>query len=181
MENQNELVTDSLLMEEPQTEMPTSPEQQPEPEQTEGPVENAPVSEVDNLISKRTGYWPIALDLADLKWIKNACQSKWSYTGPNEAFMLMNCYLGFASAVARHEQAQKEGIDAGQPQLQASAIEACAMLINRAEGTGVESAQRSFRIAIALNGPIMEMKSLDDRISQLKDAQLNQVEPGPTA
>ena len=181
MENQQELVTDSLLMEEPSI---AQPEAEAQPTQTESepqPEPQSEMSELDSLISKRTGYWPLALDLADLKWIKNSCQSKWSYTGPNEAFMLMNCYLGFSSAVARTEQAQKEGTEAGQPFLQASAIEACAMLINRAAGTGVESAQRSFRIAIALNGPIMEMKKLDDRIEQLKHSELNNIEPGPTA
>lgn len=180
MENQNDLVTDTLLMEEPvaetqQVDSETQEEAQPQPQA------EAEMSEVDKLIAQRTGYWPLSLELADLKWIKNSCQSKWGYTGPNEAFMLMNCYLGFAAAVNRIEQAQKEGTDSGQPMVQASALEACAMLINRASGTGLESAQRAFRIAIALNGPIMEMKSLDDRISKLRDAQLNSIEPGPTA
>lgn len=126
------------------------------------------MSEVDKLISRRTGFWEIGLDEADVKWIRNQCNSKFSFTGPNEAFMLMNCYLGFASAIARMEQAAKEGSPAEKPVVQAAALEACAMLINRFEGSGLESAQRIFRIAIALNGPITEMKNLDRQIEQLK-------------
>lgn len=135
--------------------------QNTEPQATE-------MSELDKLVNKRTGFWEIGLDEADVKWIRNQCNSKFSFTGPNEAFMLMNCYLGFASAIARMEQAAKEGTAVERPIIQAAAIEACAMLINRFDGSGLESAQRIFRIAIALNGPITEMKNLDRQIEMLK-------------
>lgn len=127
-------------------------------------------SEVDQLISKRTGFWQLGLEEADIKWIRNHCNSKFEFTGPNEAFMLMNCYLGFASALSRHEEAVKNGLEPGPFVVQAGALEACAMLINRFEGSGLDSAQRIFRIAIALNGPISEMKKLDDQIAALKAA-----------
>jgi hypothetical protein len=138
-------------------------------ETAQNPAEKE-MSALDQLINKRTGFWEIGLEEADVKWIRNQCNSKFQFVGPNEAFMLMNCYLGFASAVARLDKAAKEGLKDERPVVQAAAIEACAMLINRFEGTGLESAQRVFRIAIALNGPITEMKNLDKQIEQLKNA-----------
>jgi hypothetical protein len=139
-----------------------------ETSETQESTEGQELSEVDKLINKRTGFWEIGLEEADVKWIRNHCNSKFSFTGPNEAFMLMNCYLGFASSLGRHEEAVKNGINPGPFVVQAGALEACAMLINRFEGSGLESAQRIFRIAIALNGPISEMKKLDDQISVLR-------------
>jgi hypothetical protein len=133
------------------------------------------ISEVEHLTNKRTGFWEISLEEADVRWIKNQCNSKFNFVGPNEAFMLMNCYLGFASALARHEQATKAGQAPGPFLIQAVALEACALMLNRFEGSGMESAQRVFRIAVALNGPISEMKDLDERIAELK-ASANQAE-----
>jgi hypothetical protein len=141
-----------------------------ETQMTEPQSAETEMSEIDKLINKRTGFWEIGLEEADVKWIRNQCNSKFSFTGPNEAFMLMNCYLGFASAIARMEQSAKDGAPAERPIVQAAAIEACAMMVNRFDGTGLESAQRIFRIAIALNGPISEMKNLDKQIEQLKAA-----------
>lgn len=126
------------------------------------------ISEIEHLTNKRTGFWEISLEEADVKWIKNQCNSKFNFVGPNEAFMVMNCYLGFASALARHENAVKANQAPGPFLIQAVALEACALMINRFEGSGMESAQRIFRIAVALNGPISEMKDLDERISILK-------------
>ena len=44
-------------------------------------------------------------------------------------------------------------------------------MLNRHKATGLDAAQRLFRIAVALNAPIMEMKSLDDQIAKLKEAE----------
>ena len=145
-------------------------------EEGESPEPVEELSEVQKLINKRTGFWAVNLELADLKWIKNQCNSKFEFNGPNEAFMMMNCYLGFASAVARIEQATKMKLESEAPAVQASAIEACALLLNRYTGSGLESAQRVFRIAVALNGSIMEMKELDDQIEKLKQADSDEAE-----
>jgi hypothetical protein len=48
--------------------------------------------------------------------------------------------------------------------------------LNKYEGSGLESAQRVFRIAVALNTPVMEMKQLDQIINQLKIADAKQDE-----
>lgn len=124
------------------------------------------MTELEKLIAKRTGFWQVSMEPNDVKWVRNMCQGKFEITGPNEAFMLMNCYLGFSGALSRFEQSK----DSKEPVvLQASAIEACAMLINRHKTSGIESAQRIFRIAMSLNTVIMEMKNLDQVISGLRE------------
>jgi hypothetical protein len=187
MENTQELLTDTLVAEEtavdvvenaveetqPETEFSLDEEFMKEigngsPEDASGA--QAEQSALDMLIARRTGFYPIKLDIADLKWIKNSCNSgKFTFTGPNEAFMLMNCFMGVSAAVARLEQEKAEKMEStGSVEMQAAAIEAAAILLNKYEGSGLESAQRVFRIAIALNGPVMEMKQLDQIINQLK-------------
>lgn len=171
MENPTqELATDALLTQEVNDQItdsvtqaePDSTEPQPEPQQE--------MSELDRLINRRTGFFPVSLGLEDLKWIANACKSnKFSFTGPNEAFMVMNCYLGFSSAVARRQEEMKSENEMTQHvEVQAAALEAAAILLNKYESSGLESAQRVFRIAVALNTPVMEMKQLDQIINQLK-------------
>jgi hypothetical protein len=170
MENQNDLLTNELVMDEatsaiaePQTEMAMEePTQEPQPQ--------SDISDLDMLINKRTGFFQVNLDIKDLKWIKNSCNNGFNFTGPNEAFMLMNCYMGFSSAISRLETEDASAESAG-VQIQAAAVEAAAILINKFEGSSLESAQRIFRVAIALNSPVMEMKELDQIINQLKLAQ----------
>lgn len=135
------------------------------------PGESREMTEVEKLTNKRTGFWELPLEEADMRWVKNQCNSKFSFVGPNEAFMLMNCYLGFSAALARHEQVVKAGGQPGPFVVQAIALEACALMINRFEGSGIESAQRTFRIAVALNNPISEMKKLDEQIESLKNSE----------
>lgn len=186
MTEQNTLVTDALMeaADSVTIEMEQTPEQEvteagPEfPQEENIPEPTAELSEVQKLINKRTGYWQVDLDLSDLKWVKNQCNNKFEFTGPNEAFMLMNCYLGFAATVAREEQVAKMKIEnPPAPALQASAIEACALMLNRHKASGLDAAQRLFRIAVALNGPIMEMKVLDDQIAKLKAEEEKEANP----
>lgn len=178
MENTTqELATDSLLTQEVNDQITDSVTQaEPQLDHREEPQQE--MSELDRLINRRTGFFPVSLNLEDLKWIANACKSnKFSFTGPNEAFMVMNCYLGFSSAVARRTEEMKGETEMTQHiEVQAAALEAAAILLNKYESSGLESAQRVFRIAVALNTPVMEMKQLDQIINQLKIAEAKQDE-----
>lgn len=164
----NDQITDSVTQAEPHQDMAEDSQEEPQQE----------MSELDRLINRRTGFFPVSLNLEDLKWIANACKSnKFSFTGPNEAFMVMNCYLGFSSAVARRTEEMKSENEMTQHvEVQAAALEAAAILLNKYESSGLESAQRVFRIAVALNTPVMEMKQLDQIINQLKIAEAKQDE-----
>lgn len=132
-------------------------------------VQPAELSELDKLIQRRTGYFGIKLDLNDLKWIKNACNGKFAFEGPNEAFMLMNCYLGFSSALARYEnEANSQNESNGMVSIQAAAIEAAAILLNKYKGNTLEAAERVFRIAVALNQTVMSFREMDTAIEGLR-------------
>jgi hypothetical protein len=147
-----------------------------EPTQPDELVSTEPgkeLTELEKLINKRTGFWQIRMELQDLKWVKHACQGKFQFTGPNEAFMLMNCFLGFSGAVTRKETSR----NANEPvALQAAAIEACALLLNKYTGSGTEAAERTFRIAISLNDIVMEMRNLDNIIAQLREQEAKEKE-----
>ena len=160
-------MTDELLVTEPVNEQAIA-----EPVAAEQEVTANEMSEMDKLISRRTGFFPVALQMDDIKWIKNACNSeKFKFEGPNEAFMIMNCYMGFAAALARLDQEASLNVEpSGKVEIQAAAIEAAAIMISRYEGSGLELAKRVFRIAVALNGPAMEMKRLDNEIETLRKA-----------
>ena len=201
MEN-NELVTDQLLN-------PEQPGNAPEDQVTETPVpqennelsaetpESAPadevippellteeqakevekeMTEVEKLIAKRTGFWEVQMDLEDVKWIKNACQGKFEFTGPNEAYFLITCYMGFAGALQRAQNEKDNKVI-----LQAAALEAAGMFINRYKGTTLEAAQRLFRIAMSMNNVILELRDLDAKIEMLRAAEkiANGEDPAP--
>lgn len=169
---QEELLTDQLPLAEtaePTVESELGLEQDP---LTEG-EQSVDLSEIDKLIDKRTGFFKLKLDLADLKWVKNQVASgKIPYKGPNEAFMVMNAYMGFAAAIVRKEIEAKNQMESdGTVEMSAAAVEGAAILLNKYEGSGIESAQKVFRIAVALNDAIMEMKQLDQAIAIARQAE----------
>jgi hypothetical protein len=167
-----EQLTDQLV---PTQEVETT--EHAETESTESPVTEMTLME--SLVAKRTGFFTVKMSPADVKWVKNACNDKFTFTGPNEAFMVMNCFLGFSGATARLKDSKE--VDTSQEiQLQASAVEGAAILLSRYEGNGMEAAQRVFRIAVALNGPAMEMKELDREINALKLEEQTKVKPVET-
>lgn len=152
--------TDETIVTDPGDDLPTNEEVKE--------YKESELTEAEKLLQKRTGYWPVHLDPVDIKWVKNACNNKFEFTGPNEAYMLMNCFVGFSSAVER-DKADSENKEPAV--LPASSIEACAFFINRYSASGIDAAQRSFRIAMALNPIIMQMKELDSAIDAARKAE----------
>jgi hypothetical protein len=150
--------------------LPTDPGDAP-PTEAVDPDEGK--TELEKMIARRTGFWQVKMEAADAKWIKNACQGKFEVTGPNEAFMLMNCFLGFSSAVARQEAEKQTDTIV----VQAAAIEACAFFINRHTCSGLEAAQRLFRIAMNMNNVMMKLRSLDEQINMLREMEKANAKP----
>jgi len=135
----------------------------PTQEQTNEPHTQEPKSELDELINQRTGPFRVGLTLEDLKWLKNQCNSSFPFKGPNEAFLLINAYLGLDSAIKRMTSNKEETAV-----LIANTIEALSVMIARYEGKGVAAAQRAFGIAIALQDVIPVLKELDLKIEALQ-------------
>lgn len=132
-----------------------------------------PKSELDKLIDLRTGLFEVNLDADDLKWLKNSCNSKFSFKGPNDAFMLINAFLGLDAAL----QHLPKGEDAKPVQLTAATVEALAVLVNRYEGSGIGPAQKIFKVAVSLQQVIGIMRDLDTQINALEKALNAQNEP----
>lgn len=123
-----------------------------------------PQLELDKLIAQRTGLFEIALNIDDLKWLKNQCNSKFSFKGPNDAFMLMSAHIGLGAAIDNHDQPK----DSATTKLTASTVEALAMLVNKYEGTGAHAAHNIFKIAVALQNVIARFKEYDSQIDALE-------------
>ena len=157
MENSVDTTAAIAETQEPQIEETVSGE-------TSSPVDN-PQEELNALIEARTGLFEIALDIEDLKWLKNQCNSKFSFKGPNDGFMLINAYIGLNGALEHHHDK-----DATTSRLTASTVEALALLVNRYEGTGVPSAQKIFKVAVALQNVIAQFRDLDSQIDALEKA-----------
>lgn len=132
-----------------------------------------PKSELDKLIDLRTGLFEVNLDADDLKWLKNSCNSKFSFKGPNDAFMLINAFLGLDAAL----QHLPKGEDSKPVQLTAATVEALAVLVNRYEGSGIGPAQKIFKVAVSLQQVIGIMRDLDTQINALEKALNAQNEP----
>lgn len=144
---------------EPQTEQAAEPQNDQQSETL------SPQDQLDKLIEARTGIFETALDLDDLKWLRNQCNSKFTFKGPNDAFMLMNAYIGLDAAISHWDHKNKEAVTS---RLTASTVEALAILMNRYEGTGTTSAQKVFKIAVALQNVIARFKEMDKEIELLE-------------
>ena len=132
--------------------------------ETSSPVEN-PEEELDRLIAARTGLFEIALDVEDLKWLRNQCNSAFEFNGPNEAFMLMNAHIGLSGAIDHNREN-----DAATTKLTASTVEALALLVNKYKGKGAPTAHKIFKAAVALQNVIARFRELDAQIDALEKA-----------
>jgi len=127
-----------------------------------------PKSELEKLIELRTGLFDLNLEIEDLKWLKNTCNSKFEFKGPNEAFMLINAYLGLDAAIQNATATKNKKATA--IKLSAATIEALAVLVNRYSGAGIAAAQKIFRVAVAFQQPISIMRELDSQIKAIETA-----------
>lgn len=132
-----------------------------------------PKAELDRLIELRTGLFDVNLDADDLKWLKNSCNSKFSFKGPNDAFMLINAFLGLDAAIQHLPKGNTEKT----VKLTAATVEALAVLVNRYEGSGISPAQKIFKVAVSLQQVISVMRELDTQINALEQALNAQNEP----
>ena len=146
-----------------------------QPSQTEeAPINFEDLStkeKVTFLQEKRLGHFAVPLlTIDDLKYLRSKMQGEYEFTGPQEAFMLMNAYMGIESAYVTYskvlKEASKNRAEAPVMQLSASAIEGAIFYTGRVKGKGIEQAQRVFRIAMALNGAAKKMREIDELIKE---------------
>ena len=132
----------------------------------------APKSELEKMIQARTGLFEVPLTIDDVKWLKNQCNSKFSFRGPNDAFMLMTVYFGLDSCLQHYAGAK----DVKSVKLTAGTIEGLAVLVQKYEGAGVPAAQKVFNVAVGIQSAIGQMRALDQQIEALEKAMDSEAE-----
>lgn len=130
------------------------------------PAIEEPKSELEKMIQARTGLFEVPLTIDDVKWLKNQCNSKFSFKGPNDAFMLMTVYFGLDSCLQHYAGAK----EVKSVKLTAGTIEGLAVLVQKYEGTGVPAAQKVFNVAVGIQSAIGQMRALDQQIDTLEKA-----------
>lgn len=140
-----------------------SPEVEAQDLNQDQPTQPEP-SVLEKLTEARTGLFEVPITIEDVKWLKNQCNSKFTFKGPNDAFMLMSVYLGLDGCI-NHYAKQK---DVTSVKLTAGTIEGLAIFINKYEGVGSLAAQRIFNVAVNLQQAIGQMRELDRMIEALE-------------
>ena len=130
-------------------------------------------TELEKMIQARTGLFEVPLTIDDVKWLKNQCNSKFSFRGPNDAFMLMTVYFGLDSCLQHYAGAK----DVKSVKLTAGTIEGLAVLVQKYEGAGVPAAQKVFNVAVGIQAAIGQMRALDQQIEALEKAAQAAEEP----
>lgn len=153
-----EEVTQTLSEE---TSQPESPEQEEET--------------LDTLRSRRRGFFDIpSMTIDDLKWLRNFLSSSVEFTGPNEAFVILqnhNMVLGEIENQKRMDRELKGQEVDRTIRLQSACIESCLYFLNKAKFTGLQNAQSLFKVAFQLNNAYSNVHALDTKIKALEEAQ----------
>jgi len=156
---------------------PVAPEVEQETSEAPAPVDFESLStqeKIEFLQDQRVGTFAVPLlHLDDLKYLRGKMQGEYEFTGPQEAFMLMNAFMGIESAYATYskvlKEAQKNKAEAPVIALSAAAIEGAIYYTGRVKGKGIEQAQRTFRIAMALNGAAKKMREIDELVKEYRE------------
>jgi hypothetical protein len=145
-------------------------EEGPQPEATEPEVED-----LETLKSRRRGFFDVpSMILDDLKWLRNFLNSSVEFTGPNEAFVILqnhNMVLGEIENQKRIDRELKGQEVERIVRLQSACIESCLYFLNKAKFTGLQNAQSLFKVAFQLNNAYSTVHALDTKIKALEEAQ----------
>lgn len=149
-----------------------NPEIEPITETEVSPVETVesttpatPQDQLNALINRRMGQFDLTINYADLKYIKNAINSKVEWKGPNEAYLVIMSLLTLDAALESMDPKKSEKT---QIKLPASTIETINFFFNRITGKGIESAQKIFSISMQLRQSVEALKKLDQEIELLQ-------------
>jgi hypothetical protein len=139
-------------------------------DETQAPL--TPEEQLNSLINRRMGSFPIKINYADLKFIKNTITQKVEWKGPNEAYLVIISLLSIDNALS--ELDPKESAPA-QINMPSSTLESINFFLSRVTGKGLDSAQKLFSVSMMIR-PVMEsLKKIDEEIEHLK-AELQKTE-----
>jgi hypothetical protein len=132
----------------------------------EAPTEpKTPKQQLEELAQRRTGTFPVKINHENLKFLRNKLHQKTEWKGPNEAYLMIMAILTIDNVLESMDPKSPESV---QVQIPAATIESVNYFLNRAAGTGLDSAQRTFSISMMFRPAMEAMKKIDEEISVLE-------------
>ena len=143
-------------------------------ETTEDQVQpQAEMSELDSLKMERRGHFDIpSMTIEDLKWLRTFLSQSVEFTGPNEAFVVLQNHNMVLGEIENQKRIDKAASGKGERmiRLASACIESCLYFLNKAKFTGLANAQQLFKVSFQLNGAYSKVHDLDNKIKALEDA-----------
>jgi len=126
------------------------------------------LSEIESLKAQRRGHFDVqSMTMDDLKWLRNFLKNNVEFTGPNEAFVILQNHNMLLGEIENHKGEGKNS-ETAPVRLPAACIESCLYFLNRAKFTGLHNAQALFKVSFQLNSAYSKVHELDKAIKALE-------------
>jgi hypothetical protein len=126
------------------------------------------LSEIESLKAQRRGHFDVqSMTMDDLKWLRNFLKNSVEFTGPNEAFVILQNHNMLLGEIENHKGEGKNS-EVSPVRLPAACIESCLYFLNRAKFTGLHNAQALFKVSFQLNSAYSKVHELDKAIKALE-------------
>lgn len=136
---------------------------------TEEADPQAEMSELESLKAKRRGHFDVpSMTIDDLKWLRNFLKNSVEFTGPNEAFVILQNHNMLLGEIENHKNDHRSNTEAGPVRLPSACIESCLYFLNRAKFTGIQNAQALFKVSFQLNNAYAKVHELDKVIKAME-------------
>lgn len=156
----NETVTQDEQILEPVDQIIDSTIEEAEPQQE--------MSEIEKLKAQRRGHFDVpSMTIEDLKWLRNFLKNSVEFTGPNEAFVILQNHNMLLGEIESHKGEGKNS-EVAPVRLPAACIESCLYFLNRAKFTGLHNAQPLFKVSFQLNNAYSKVHEIDKVIKSLE-------------
>jgi hypothetical protein len=135
---------------------------------TEASEPQTEISEIEKLKIQRRGHFDVqSMTMDDLKWLRNFLKNSVEFTGPNEAFVILQNHNMLLGEIENHKGESKNS-ETSPVRLPAACIESCLYFLNRAKFTGIHNAQPLFKVSFQLNNAYAKVHEIDKAIKALE-------------
>lgn len=127
------------------------------------------ISELESLKAKRRGHFDVpSMTIDDLKWLRNFLKNSVEFTGPNEAFVILQNHNMLLGEIENHKNDHRPNTEVSPVRLPSACIESCLYFLNRAKFTGIQNAQSLFKVSFQLNNAYAKVHELDKVIKAME-------------
>jgi hypothetical protein len=132
---------------------------------SEPTVELTGVDLLNEMIQQSSGSFPVKINHANLKYVRNKLHDKTEWTGPDEAYMMAMTLINLDQALAGLDAKSHNPIEVHLP---SAVIRSVDYFLRKVTGTGMEAAQRIFAVAMMFRPATERISNLNRQIEQLK-------------